>query len=148
MKKLITLILIFACVFCLAGCLTKGQTEKALMENGPWAKDAIWVDDDSQIYLICSKNSEDIFAKVTAFLFVNDQWQAYSLDLYQGAPIVSFCTSDGERVLEAKAKMDGQMLRLYDFKVYNSSLGQSYSDRTLSRFSRQEQIDKLPFDIA
>ena len=77
------------------------------MENGPWANEAIWADNNAQIYLICTKSSEDIFANVIAYLFVEEQWRGYAFDLYQGAPIVSFTMSDGERILEAKAKMDG-----------------------------------------
>ena len=124
------------------------QIEKALMETGPWAKEAIWIDDDSRIYLLCAKDTTAVYAKVSAFLFLDGKWQEYAFDLYQGAPIVSFTTPDGDRILEARAKMYGKQLRLYDFKVYAENLTLPYEDLTLSAFPYQEQKEQLPFETA
>lgn len=147
MKKLIALVLAVVCVFGLVGCEFNFKKEKLLMEKGPWASEAIWVDENSQMYLICTKNSEDIFAAVQAFLFVEGQWQAYQLHLNQGAPIVSFTTFDGERILEARAKMNDKNLYLYDFKIYEENFVQQYVYVELSKFSYKDQVDKLPFEI-
>ena len=148
MKKLIAFVLTLFLVFSLVGCETNYETEKVLMENGPWSGEAIWIDNSSQMYLVCTKDNGDQFADVVAYLNINGQWCSARLDLYQGAPVVCFSTSDDERVLEARAKMNEKNLQLYEFKVYDEHFSVQYSDIELSKFSYQEQVDKLPFEIA
>ena len=146
MKKLCALVLALVCILSFAGCETNFETEKALMEKGPWSEDAIWIDDSSQIYLICTKDNTDLYAEVTAYLSIGGQWCSAKLDLYQGAPIVCFSTLDDERVLEAKARMNELNFQLYDFKVYDEHFAVQYTDIELSKFPYQEQIEKLPFE--
>lgn len=131
----------------LFGRESRYEIEKDLMEKGPWSTEAIWMDKNSQMYLICTKDSGNQYANVVAYLYVDGQWCSTQVDLYQGAPIACFVASDGERVLEASAQMNGQNLRLYKFKVYDDAFALEYDDIELSQFAYQEQIDKLPFDI-
>ena len=147
MKKLITFVLTLFLVFSLVGCETNYEIEKVLMEKGPWSCEAIWTDDNSQMYLVCT-NDNNQFADVMAYLSIDGQWYSARFELYQGSPIVCFSTSDDERVLEARARMNEQNLQLYEFKVYDEHFSVQYSDIELSKFSYQEQIDKLPFEIA
>lgn len=147
MKKLIALVLALVCIFSLAGCETNFEIEKTLMEKGPWASKAIWIDNSSQMYLVCTKDIGDQYADVVAYLSIGGQWYSAQLDLYQGAPIVCFTALDGERVLEARARMNEQNLQLYEFNVYDENFTLQYTDIELFKFSYQEQIDKLPFEI-
>ena len=147
MKKCLALVLILICVLGLAGCDSNSRKEKVLMRKGPWANEAVWVDDNSQMYLICTQDKDDSFATVQAFLLIEEQWYSSQLHLNQGAPIVSFVTSDGEKFLEARAKINDQKLQLYDFEVYAENLTLPYTDVELSKFPFQEQVDKLPFEI-
>ncbi|MBQ6807834.1 MAG: hypothetical protein IJP07_01535 [Firmicutes bacterium] len=147
MKKRLALLLILVCALGLLSCESNSQKERVLLEKGPWGSEAIWLDDNSQMYLICTKDSEALYGNVLAFLLVEGQWTSSQLNLYQGAPIVSFCTADGEKILEAKAKMNNENLYLYDFETDMESLAQQYTEVKLSKFPYQEQADKLPFEI-
>lgn len=147
MKKLIVFVLAFFGMFSLCGCETNYEIERALMEKGPWSSEAIWVDNNSQIYLICTNDNDSQYADVEAYLYIDGQWCSTQLELYQGAPIVCFVASDGERVLEARARMHAQNLQLYSFNVYNKNFALQYTDIEISKFSYHEQIEKLPFEI-
>ena len=147
MRKFAVLVLTVICMFSLVGCETKYDIEKVLMEKGPWSSEAIWMDDSSQLYLVCTKSNNDLYAAVVAYLSIDGEWCSAQLDLYQGVPIVCFSTPDGERVLEARAKMDGKKLRLYEFKVVDENYTVQYADIELSKFSYKDYIDKVPFEI-
>ena len=47
--------------------------------EGPWGMTATWVSEDSSSYLICKKENDEPFAKVTAYFQGVDGWQAYEL---------------------------------------------------------------------
>ena len=145
MKKLIASVLIFTCICGLTGCTFK--EEKNLLENGPWGSQAIWADDKDQIYLICTKDSDDAYATVTAFLYLATRWQSMECNLKKGTTTVLFNTSS-QIVLEANAKMEGEKLYLSDFKMSVGSFAGINFNIELSKFSYEEQIDKLPADIA
>ena len=132
MQKLLTVTLTLLLIFTLAGCESNYEAERNLLENGPWADEATWTDDASQMYLVCTTDSSP-FADVTACLSINGQWYSTQLSLYQGAPIVCFSTPDDERVLEARAKMNGQTLLLYDFKVHDEHFTVPYDSIELSK---------------
>lgn len=48
-------------------------------KEGPWGMTATWVSEDSSSYLICKKENDEPFAKVTAYFQGVDGWQAYEL---------------------------------------------------------------------
>ena len=48
--------------------------------EGPWGMTATWVSEDSSSYLICKKENDEPFAKVTAYFQGVDGWQAYELN--------------------------------------------------------------------
>ena len=47
--------------------------------EGPWGMTATWVSEDSSSYLVCKKENDEPFAKVTAYFQGVDGWQAYEL---------------------------------------------------------------------
>ena len=147
MKKLVALVLIFVFLLPLVGCQSNAQKAKDLMEKGPWADKAIWIDKNSQMYLVCTRDAGDVYADVRAFLLVDDEWVSSQLHLNQGVPIASFVTADGERLLEARAEMNGQKLKLYDFEICDESISRQYADMELSSFSYNEKMDEFPFEI-
>ena len=49
-------------------------------KEGPWGMTATWVSEDSSSYLICKKENDEPFAKVTAYFQGVDGWQAYELN--------------------------------------------------------------------
>lgn len=141
---------LFVLIFCMSklfGREANYEKEKVLMEQGPWSSEAIWMDSSSQMYLVCNKDSNNQYADVVAYLSVDGQWCSTQLHLNQGAPVVSFVTEDGERVLEARVRMNKQKLQLYKFKTYDEKFTLQYTDIKLSKFLYQEQIEKLPFEI-
>lgn len=48
-------------------------------KEGPWGMTATWVSEDSSSYLVCKKENDEPFAKVTAYFQGVDGWQAYEL---------------------------------------------------------------------
>lgn len=146
MKKVVALILLCICVLGLAGCESSSQRETLLLETGPWADEAIWVDEDSEIYLVCTKSGDDPYAEVTAFLVTDGQWQSFELHLKQGTSIVVFNTPT-TTILQARAQMNDGKLRLYNFETDDEDATQRYVDVELSKFSYSEKIDTLPFEV-
>lgn len=147
MKKSITALLISVCVFLSAGCATSSQTAKVLLGKGPWAEKAIWIDDGSQLCLISTKGADDPYANVPAVLLIGDQWLTYQLNLRHGTNLILFDASDGDTVLEARATIKDGTLHLFDFETSVDDLVIPYTTVELTKFSYQEQADKLPFDI-
>ena len=49
-------------------------------KEGPWGMTATWVSEDSSSYLVCKKENDEPFAKVTAYFQGVDGWQAYELN--------------------------------------------------------------------
>ena len=45
-------------------------------KEGPWGMTATWVSEDSSSYLVCKKENDEPFAKVTAYFQGVDGWQA------------------------------------------------------------------------
>lgn len=142
MKKLIALILLFACILGLAGC--KSKEEKALLEAGPWGSQAIWTDERGQIYLICTKQQNDSEVTVTAYLDLALQWQAMECSLRNET--VAF-QADGQTILTAAAKMDGEKLYLSDFQISTAGFSSMYLNLELTKFPYEEKIGELPFQI-
>lgn len=148
MKKLIALFLALICLVGLMGCESNSEKAKVLLEQGPWADNGIWIDDESQMYLVCNLIAGDTFATVTAYFFIEDRLYSTQLNLNQGAPIVSFNRSDGEKILSAKAGMDGDLLHLFDFESETEGLAHRFSDMKLTRYSYREKYMELPFATA
>ena len=48
-------------------------------KEGPWGMTATWVSEDSSSYLVCKKENDEPFTKVTAYFQGADGWKAYEL---------------------------------------------------------------------
>ena len=144
MKKLIALILIFACVLGLAGCMSK--EEKSLLTDGPWGSQAIWADNSRQTFLVCTKKPGETYATVTAFLFTMAEWQAMEVNLKKGTTAIYF-NADGKTAMEANAGMDGEKLILSNFQIPNSNYSQMEVRLILTKYDYNEMLAELPFEI-
>ena len=85
-----------------------------VLTEGPWGMNATWISEDSTSYLVCKKENDEPFAKVTAYFQNTDGWMAY--ELHSIDRLVYLATAkDGVDVAteEGKMKFDGTTFTLY-----------------------------------
>ena len=83
--------------------------------EGPWGMTATWVSEDSSSYLICKKENDEPFAKVTAYFQGVDGWQAY--ELYGRDRIAYLNTVENDTTIDSTSgnmKFDGTTFTITD----------------------------------
>ena len=116
-----------------------------LLQNGPWNDEGIWKDSDSNIYLICSKVASDQFAEVTAYIFIDNNWESFPAHIRKN--IIFFEDSEGTVQFTAKANLNNQTLTLSKFEFKKEFSGIDKKELTLSKYAWDEEIEQIPFDL-
>lgn len=133
-------------VLAVNGNRAKGEE---LWGNGPWSGEAVWKDEDSRLWLVCTQNeANSSYTDVTAYILVDNEWVSAKCWQKQKTCIVSFDSTDGNHLFEARALLDDTTLTLKDFDFEQDiSLGSFFDnckEIKLSKYPLDEQI--LPFE--
>ena len=56
------------------------ELSRRVLEEGPWSNTNTWATEDSDSYLVCTKEDGAPFAVVTAYFRAGDSWQGYELN--------------------------------------------------------------------
>ena len=119
-----------------------------MLQNGPFCNEGVWKDPEGNFYLISIYTESETFTEVTAFVYVDGEWEALRADVNQGTNIISFTDSNGYPQIKANALLnDDKSLTLSKVRYSEDFGGVSTAEWQLIGYSWEELGEQLPFEM-
>lgn len=117
--------------------------------TGPWADQAIWISEDKDIYLICVQEQPDEFANISAFVYWEGSWVSCDLNWISGTKTLELSEKEtGSLFLTGAFSVEAESFNISELSepaAHNFLQGRS--SISLSKYSYDQQITRLPFDF-
>lgn len=119
---------------------------EALMAEGPWGQESLWVDEGATMYLLSRPGEEsDDLCDVRAYLLSDGQWLTAEVTTSGASAVVRIDQTDGDPVLDSPAQMRSGQLLLTKVCYFTDPAIGSETSLSFQRIPLPDDPAELPF---